>query len=156
MGKKGDKSNDDPLPLIRDIITKDGKVPSIKEIKQVNRELIEKGYYERYILTGKDGKTHQGTTRFPPNPAKVTLARCGMLEYSVYPYSFPDMVFVHLTGEKTQIDRYDVNRHFSAINKVRWYLFGGCKNAISGKSKTQLAKDIKLAYEYSVSKELGQ
>jgi hypothetical protein len=140
---------------LKDILDKNGSVePKVK--KAVVKELIESGYFERYTIVGVDGEKHSNTTRHLKNPAKVIISKCGNTEYSCYPYDFPDKVFINVSGGKAQIDRFDVNRYFSAMRLVQWYLNGGCQRAISGKSKTQLAKDIKLAYEYSANKELGQ
>jgi hypothetical protein len=155
LDEKDEKLKSVSPKKIKDILDKNGSVePKVK--KAVVKELIESGYFEKYTITGADGEKHTNTTRYTKNYAKVIIAKCGNVEYSCYPHDFPDKVFIHISGGKAQIDRFDVNRYFSAMNQIKWYLNGGCQKAISGKSKTQLAKDIKLAYEYVVNQELGQ
>jgi hypothetical protein len=106
------------------------------------------GYYEQEIITSNQGERHEKLVRYEKNPAKVILGSIANMTYDIYPYDFPDKVFIHVSGEKHFIDKYDVNKMIAIKNKIRWYLNGGLERAISGKSKTSLAREIRLAYEY--------
>jgi hypothetical protein len=113
------------------------------------------GYYEQEVITSNKGERHEKLVRHPKNPAKVVIGSIGNITYDVYPYDFPDKVFIHASGEKHFIDKYDSAKMISINNKIKWFLNGGLESALSGKSKSSLAREIRLAYEYKKIQVIG-
>jgi hypothetical protein len=135
----GDKSENDSAPQ-----------PELK-IKTEYRS----GFFEQQIITTNSGERHEKLVRYPKNPAKVVLGSIGNMTYDVYPYDYPDKVFIHPSGEKHFIDKYDSAKMISISNKIKWFLNGGLEKALSGKSKSSLAREIRLAYEYKRIQVIG-
>ncbi len=78
--------------------------------------------------TRKGGRRHQETKRFTPNDEKVVLGHIGDFEVYVYPYNFPDKVFIGHFPVSTVLDANCVSAVLSAYNKARWYLNGEWQN----------------------------
>ena len=135
----GDKSENDSTPR-----------PELK-IKDEYRS----GFFEQHILTSNAGERHEKLVRYEKNPAKVVLGSIGNITYDVYPYDYPDKVFIHPSGEKHFIDKYDSAKMISISNKIKWFLNGGLEKSLSGKSKSSLAREIRLAYEYKRMQVIG-
>jgi len=135
----GDKSKNDSTPQ-----------PELK-IKTEYRS----GFFEQQIITSNSGERHEKLVRYEKNPAKVILGSISNITYDVYPYDYPDKVFIHASGEKHFIDKYDSAKMISINNKIKWFLNGGLEKALGGKSKSSLAREIRLAYEYKRSLVVG-
>lgn len=114
------------------------------------------GYYEQQIIKSSTGEKHEKLIRYEKNPAKVVIGKIGNLEISCYPYDFPDKVFYNVSGGKGQLDRYDCAKMQAIQNKIRWYLEGGLEKSLKRKSKSPLAIQIRLAWEYKHKKEIGE
>lgn len=128
--------------------------PSPQSVLKINTE-YRSGFYEQEIITSNTGERHEKLIRHPKNPAKVILGSISNMTYDIYPYDFPDKVFIHVSGEKHFIDKYDALKMISLNNKIKWYLNGGLEKALSGKSKSSLAREIRLAYEYKRIQVIG-
>jgi hypothetical protein len=90
--------------------------------------------------------TEQKTVYYGKNPKKVVLAELNGLQVYVYPYDFPEKVFIALGGNNIQISKYEVNKLLFIFNRSKWYLNGGLKMALSGKSRSRLGDFLKTAY----------
>ena len=128
---------------------------STKNELKTYKEEIRTGYYEQKIIIIDDKKIQQ-LTRYPKSFDKVTFGYIGTLEYYTYPFKFPDKVFASVHGDSTVMDKYEVPKMLAVMNKIRWYLNDGVRKSLNSKSKIPLAQQIRLAYEYARSKEVGQ
>lgn len=127
------------------VSNKSGKKPTMS----ITREY---GYFQR-IKTRRGTKKRQKTIRLKNNPEKVVIDRIGDLEFYVYPYSFPDRLFIGIYPMSTSIEIEDFKRLFGIMNKIRWYLEEDWVN----KPKTEkgakfLRKRIVKAYNIGLDK----
>lgn len=81
----------------------------------------EYGFYIREKWRSKKKRT-QKTHRFPKNLEKVVIAQIGTLEIYVYPYQFPNQVFLGLFPINVKLSKYQANDLMRAFNTIRWYL----------------------------------
>lgn len=133
-------------------LAKDDSSPKPFRIKTEHRA----GYFEQEIITTSEGERHEKLERQFKNPAKVVLGRLSIAECSCYPYDFPDKVFWNVSGDKFQMDKYDVPKLMAINNKIKWFLNGGLQKSLKRESKSPLAIQIRLAYEYRASEVVGK
>lgn len=88
------------------------------------------------------------------NQKKVVLGHIGDFEVYVYPYDFPDTVFIGKFPVSTKIDGNCINQLISAYNKARNFLSG---NYFSGdgsrKGANMRRRSIKRAYNHGVNEQ---
>lgn len=86
--------------------------------------ITETGVFQRkYWRKGK--KKRQKTQRLRKNPLKVVLGKIGDLEVYVYPYQFPDKIFLgHYPDFTMVLGKEDLGKIWGMLNKMRWYLNG--------------------------------
>lgn len=72
----------------------------------------------------KGKKTKTKTLRMTKNKKKVILGHIGDFEVYVYPYDYPDSVFVGRFPTSTKIEASNLNQLISAYNRARSYLNG--------------------------------
>lgn len=72
------------------------------------------------------------------NQKKVILGRIGDFEVYVYPYDFPDTVFIGKFPVSTKIDIFCVNQLIQMYNRAKAYLNGNWQNV------TQFTKEAKM------------
>lgn len=85
---------------------------------------------------------------------KVTLVRLHNVELYVYPYDFPDVVFLgsypHFTLE---INKEDIKKFLIMYNRARWYFENHWqKNASKTKRAKRTSADISKAYNLGLNK----
>lgn len=130
---------------------------------------IEKGNREKaFILTTetgafirkiyrKNGKRHQTTEKFTKNDEKVILGMIGDFQVYVYPYRFPDKVFIGHFPTNTTIDMSSRRELLSAYNRVSWFLKGEWQNKAKTTIRTQMRRQsILSAYNYGLSAQSKQ
>ncbi len=120
------------------------------------KQRIKSGSFETIETWDSKGEKHEKTVYHDKNPAKVLLGSISNITYYVYPFDYPDKVFINSVGDKHFMDKYDAIKMVAINNKIRWYLNGGLQKSLSNKSKSTLAQQIRLAYEYQRSKKVGQ
>lgn len=112
----------------------------------------EYGYFQR-IKTRRGTKKRQKTIKVQSNPEKVVIDRIGDLEIYVYPYSYPDKIFIGIYPMNTTLEREDFNRLFGIMNKIRWYLEEEwTRNPKNQKGSKYLRQRIVQAYNFGLSK----
>lgn len=80
----------------------------------------EYGYFIRR-KTRRGKKRTQKTERLKKQSQKVVIDRIGELEIYVYPYDYPEKVFLGIYPLSTVIGEEDFKRFFGILNKIRWY-----------------------------------
>jgi len=108
------------------------------EKKYPSRTQIEEhGIFKRtYQRKGKQKR--QRTERLKKNPKKVTLCRVKELEIYVFPYEYPDTVFIgKYPTFSMALDRYDIPRLFVLVNKMRWFLDGKWQKRVNFTKEAQ-------------------
>jgi len=84
----------------------------------------EHGVFKRTFWR-KGKQQHQKTERKKKNPEKVVLGEIGDLQIYVYPYDFPDKIFIGCYPKFSMvIGKEDLSKFFALYNKMRWYLEG--------------------------------
>jgi len=78
------------------------------------------------IRRGKRRK--QETRRMTPNDEKVILGSLGDFELYVYPYKYPDSVFIGTYPTSTTFTLGNVGELIAAYHKTRWFLNGEWQN----------------------------
>ena len=84
---------------------------------------VESGAFIRTTLR-RGSKRKQETKRFKPNDAKVVIGHLGDFEVYIYPYSFPDTVFIGSFPVSTELTANTLPEMLSIYNKARWFLQG--------------------------------
>ena len=69
-------------------------------------------------------KTKTETLRIKPNQKKVVLGHVGEFEVYVYPFDFPDKVFLGKFPVSTALNSTDVKNILGVYNQMRWFLAG--------------------------------
>lgn len=111
---------------------------------------VESGVFIR--TTYRRGKQRKQTTeRIKPNMKKVILGSIGEFEVYVYPFDYPDKVFIGKFPVSTYLDKSGVSGLQGMINICKWYLDGGAftketwrKAANSRRHVIQKAYDLAL------------
>jgi hypothetical protein len=93
-------------------------------------------FYRKIIREGK--KTKTVTIKIKDNESKVILGYTGALQIYVYPYSYPDKVFIGKYPISTVIEKTTVQQLMSSMNIVRWFLEGNWQN--TGKCRKNVRK----------------
>lgn len=97
-------------------------------------------FYRRTIRKGNKRKTT--TKKLTKNEKKVILCRLGDFEVYVYPFEFPDSVFIGKFPVSTTLDAFTYRQLFTAFNRVRWYLENNWQNE---RFQTKQAKTTRQA-----------
>jgi hypothetical protein len=114
----------------------------------------ESGFFSRTTIR-KDGKSHTETIKFKPNQKKVILGFLGELEVYVYPFDFPDKVFLGKFPLNTEFDSTNVQTLLGAYNKVKWFLAGQWQKKPKTTIRTQMRRQrISTAYNLGLSDKL--
>ena len=122
--------------------------------KQESETIIkEHGVYKR-TLYRKGRKRRQRTQRLKKNPEKVVIGKIGELEVYVYPYNFPDKVFLGQYPNFTMtLTKQDIPKLFCIYNISRWYFNGEWQNEPKkSKPAKRLRKLLILAYKTGLDK----
>lgn len=103
----------------------------------------------------KGAKKKVKTERKKKNPEKVVLAKMGDLELYVYPYSYPDKIFIGSYPKFTQVlEMSDLPKFFVFFNRAKWFLNGEWqKGYISAKGLKIPRHRIVRAYNYALDKQ---
>jgi hypothetical protein len=88
---------------------------------------VESGAFIRTVWR-HNGKRNQKTQRMTKSLEKVVLGNIGDFEVYVYPYKFPDSVFIGAYPVSTTITPTNVGEMVAAYNKARWFLKGEWQN----------------------------
>lgn len=72
----------------------------------------------------KGKKIHQKLQRQVSNRKKVTLCSIGNLEFYVYPYEYPDKIFMGIYPQSQTIGSFDLKKFWGIFNRLRWFLNG--------------------------------
>jgi hypothetical protein len=99
------------------------RVLALPRRKLALKKEVEMGKFFR-VKYYKDGKTKQKTVKTVGNPLKVTLGKIGDLEFYVYPYDYPETVFLGIYPISVELDEKDYRKLFGILNRVRWFLRG--------------------------------
>jgi hypothetical protein len=99
----------------------------------------------------KGKKKHQDTVKIKVNQKKVVLGFIGDFEMYVYPFDYPDTVFLGKFPVSTQIKSTNVKEVLGAYNQMRWFLANGAFSK-DGKRKGVNARrrTIQSAYNSGV------
>jgi len=105
---------------------------------------VETGAFYRTVIR-KGKKRKQKTIRLTKNEKKVTLGYIGDFEVYIYPYDYPDTVFIGKFPVSTKIEGTDWRKLYRIARKVKWYLTGEAWKTkhytkASKKAYTQLIK----------------
>ena len=100
-----------------------------KEITE-SEEKITRGNLVRTVETGtfirtklrKGNKTKTETRILQPNKQKYVLCKVGDFELYVYPFDYPDKVFLGKYPKSTEITKTNVNMLLGAYNQACWFL----------------------------------
>lgn len=128
-----------------------------RETKVSETIIEETGVFKR-TLWRKGKQKRQRTERKKKNPAKVVLAKIGDLDLYVYPYDFPDKVFLGSYPNFTMsLDKADVKKLFKIYNISKWYLDQEGFTKPKGDRKSRRGADarrrsIQKAYSYGLNK----
>jgi hypothetical protein len=91
----------------------------------------------------------QTTKRIKPNMKKVILGSIGDFEVYVYPFDYPDKVFIGKFPVSTFLDKTGLAGVQGIINISRWFLDGKALNELSAKEKARITPN----YNYTTVKE---
>lgn len=124
------------------------------ETKKTKWELEEQGIYTRKVLReGKKTKTE--TTRIRINEGKVNIGSIGGMSAYVYPYSYPNYVFLGKFPFTTKIKKTNVHEFITTMNRCKWYLDGNWENGNQTRREVrELAQKIQNAYNYTLKQKI--
>lgn len=105
---------------------------------------VESGAFIRTTYR-KGNKRKTETKKMSKNDKKVVLGRIGDFEVYVYPFDYPDTVFIGTFPVSTKLDTFCINQLFTAYNRARWFLNGEWQN------EPQSSKAAKIARQRIVS-----
>lgn len=110
-------------------------------------KLTESGAFIRTVIR-KDGKRHQNTKRITKNQKKVVLGFIGEFEVYVYPYDYPETVFIGKFPVSTSIDKTNVHSILGVYNRIRWFIDGEAFREVESKKGVQrLRQHIVSSYD---------
>jgi len=90
--------------------------------ESITRTIETGAFYRTIIRKGK--KRRQKTLRMKKNDLKVVLGHIGEFEVYVFPYLYPDRVFIGKFPVNTQITLGNLQNLLGVYNRIRWYLKG--------------------------------
>lgn len=99
-------------------------IPKAKSEKPQNQTFIktvESGAFLKTIWR-KNGKRTQKTVKMEKNMQKVVLGTIGDFEVYVYPYDYPDKVFIGKFPVSTMITSTNVQQVLGVYNQMKWFL----------------------------------
>lgn len=97
-------------------------------------------------------KRRQETTRVKPNYKKVVLGHIGEFEVYVYPFDYPDKVFIGKFPVSTYINIGEVKSLFGLTSTMKWYLNGEAFNEPQrSKAANARRRTILSAYNLALS-----
>ena len=113
----------------------------------------ESGAFIRTV-TRKGKRRKQKTIRIKKNDKKVTLGYIGEFEVYIYPYNYPDTVFVGTFPISTILDSGNINQLLGVYNKIKSYLAGYYFNKPNTrKGANSRRRKIKMAYNTGLLEE---
>jgi len=104
-------------------------------------------FIRKTVRKGK--KRRQKTVRMTKNQKKVILCKIGDFEVYVYPYDYPDTVFMGEFPVSTQIERGTEPQFFRAYNLIRAYFSEAYFNN-DGKRKATNARRRTIQKAYNL------
>jgi len=109
------------------------------------------------VVVRKGTRRRQQTLRIKKNQKKVVLGFIGEFEVYVYPYDYPDTVFIGEFPVSTIIDSTNANMLLGVYNKIRSYLRGNYfSEPKRGKGANARRRTIKQAYNLGLKEERGK
>jgi hypothetical protein len=118
----------------------------LTEKEKPYNKTVESGAFVRTIW--KKGKeTHQKTIKTKPSDKKVVLGKIGDFEVYVYPYDYPDKIFIGRFPISTIIDSTNVNSILGAYNKTKWFLKNNAFNKPTNRKGANMRRrQVQTAY----------
>lgn len=105
----------------------------------------------------KGNKRTVKTVKMTKNEKKVVLGYIGDFEVYVYPFDYPDSVFIGKFPVSTKIDFFHVKDLFVAFNRARWYLEGNWQNGANFTKQAKTSRDaIVSAYNRALNEKVGK
>ena len=129
----------------------------IENIKETRVTEYRRGEYEEVIKKVGDKETSRKEIKYVRNPAKITLAYLGNIEFFCYPYSSTDKIFMRIGRKVQALDKYDLPKLMAIFNKGRWFV-DNAKRVIKKEieSTSELAQTVRLAWQYSYELDMAQ
>jgi hypothetical protein len=111
----------------------------------------ESGAFIRTVI--RHGKQRiQTTKRIKPNMKKVVLGYVGEFEVYVYPFDYPDKVFMGKFPVSTMLDSTNVKQILGVYNQMRWFLSGQAFNEpLKSKAANARRRAIVSAYNLALN-----
>ena len=137
------------------------EVKGLREALEIQKETriteYRRGEYEEVIKKTGDKETSRREIKFERNPAKITIAYLGNVEFFCYPYSSTDKIFMRIGRKVQAIDKYDLPKVFAIFNKGRWFV-ENAKRVIKKEleSTSELAQAVRLAWQYSYELDMAE
>lgn len=114
---------------------------------------VESGAFIRTVTRIGD-KRKQDTKRMKKNDKKVILGHIGDFEVYVYPFDYPDTVFVGKFPVSTQLNLTDVKNTFGVVRKMYWFASGEAYSKPNWrKGANSRKRDIVSAYDKGLSEQ---
>lgn len=112
----------------------------------------ETGVYQRKIY--RKGKTaRQKTIKCKKNPEKVVLGYLGQAEVYVYPYNFPDKVFIaQFPNKPIVIDTTNLGDLFKTFNLCRWFFNDAFSKPKKRKGANSRRRSVSRGYKVGLDK----
>lgn len=99
----------------------------------------------------KDKKTHQKTLKIKANMKKVILGHIGDFELYVYPFDYPDKLFLGKFPTSTIIESTNVKQFLGAYNQSQWFLSGKAfSKPTNRKGANMRRQQIQTAYNHGL------
>jgi hypothetical protein len=117
---------------------------------------VESGTFTRTIIR-RDGRKTVKTTLIKPNKKKVIIGHLGDMEVYVYPFEFPNRVFIGKFPYSTSLDRQDAAKMFGLAHTMMWFLNEEpYKKVKRRKAPRMLSERIVSAYNYAQNELIGK
>jgi hypothetical protein len=114
---------------------------------------VEHGTFTRTIIR-RDKRVTVKTTYAKPNPKKVIIGKLGDLEVYVYPYDFPNRVFMGKFPVTFSLTKQDIAAMLGLASISTWFLNGNAfKSHRMGKAANARRRAILSAYKYAQNAE---
>lgn len=111
---------------------------------------VESGAFIRTTYR-KGNKRQTKTEKFQKNQKKVILGMIGDFEVYIYPFDYPDTVFIGKFPVSTKLDSFHVKDLLIAFNRARWFLEGNWQNEAQTTKASKIARQqIQRAYNLAL------
>lgn len=129
---------------------------SLSQLKRSITKTVESGAFIRTVI--REGKRRkQKTRKFKKNENKVVLGHIGDFEVYVYPYNYPDRVFIGQFPISTEIENSTVACLISAYNKSKTYLDGYYFSKPKRRKGTNVRRQaIQRAYNNGLNEQISK